>query len=446
MHMASVAILEAGPLEDENGRLRIDDLRALISSRMDLVPKLRQRARPGLMHEAPPIWSDDPTFDISEHVRCRQLPAPGTEEELRRLCGEILASPLDRAHPLWELIFVEGLDDHRVALIEKLHHSMADGLAAAELATVLLDLSPHPGSVGHPGDWLPTGPPPVALGAARDLLHLGELSLQAAGWGAWTLLHPLRRAKGFVRTSNAMGTLVRPRTIAPRSPLNAQIGPARQFQFVRLSLAEVRDVAHFEDATINDGLLTIVTGGLRKLLERSGELTSTSELQALVPVGLEGHQGRGLANKVSAFLVRLPVGLADPGAVLKAVSSGTKRNKEHHQELAVGIFLQLLEPLPQSLLARVAGLVQHQPFFNLIVTNVPGPTVPLYALGAKVLEVFPIVPLVGNQGLGIAALSYEGHLNLGVFSDPAICPDTELFCQGAQSTLETLVERHADGR
>jgi diacylglycerol O-acyltransferase len=378
MHMATVALFEAGPLEDGNGKVRIEELRRLISSRLDLVPKLRQKAHPGLMHEAPPVWMDDPTFDISQHVRCCRLPEPGTEQELGRLCGEMLAAPLDRSRPLWELIFVDGLSGHRIALVEKLHHSMADGLAAAELATVLLDLSP--------------------------------------------------------------------RTIAPRSPLNAQIGPTRQLHFVRLGLDQVRDVAHFNNATINDAVLTIVAGGLHELLERRGDLTADSELQALVPVGLENKKGRGLANKVSAYFVRLPVGVEDPVSVLREVSLDTKRNKARHQELAAGIFLQLLEPLPQSLLARGAGLIQHQPFFNLIVTNVPGPTIPLYVLGAKLLEAFPIVPLAGNQGLGVAALSYEGQLNLGVFSDPTICPDIEAFRYGARSTFRDLVESCGVGR
>jgi WS/DGAT/MGAT family acyltransferase len=446
MHMATVALFEAGPLEDENGKVRIDELRRLISSRLDLVPKLRQKAHPGLMHEAPPVWMDDPTFDISQHVRCCRLAEPGTEQELGRLCGEILAAPLDRSRPLWELIFVDGLSDHRIGLVEKLHHSMADGLAAAELATVLLDLSPHVETVDHSSHWVPSASPSVVQGTARDLLRLGELSIQVAAWGGWTLLHPIRRAKGWLRTGRAIGTLLGPRTIAPRSPLNAQIGPTRQLHFVRLRLDQVRDVAHFNNATINDAALTIVAGGLHELLERRGDLTADSELQALVPVGLEIKKGRGLANKVSAYFVRLPVGVEDPVSVLREVSLETKRNKAQHQELAAGIFLQLLEPLPQSLLARGAGLIQHQPFFNLIVTNVPGPTIPLYVLGAKLLEAFPIVPLAGNQGLGVAALSYEGQLNLGVFSDPTICPDIEAFCYGARSTFRDLVESCGVGR
>jgi WS/DGAT/MGAT family acyltransferase len=208
---------------------------------------------------------------------------------------------------------------------------------------------------------------------------------------------------------------------------------------VRLGLEQVRDVAHSNGATMNDVLLTIVAGGLHRLLEVRGELTATSQLQALVPVGLGESEGRGLANKVSAYFVRLPVGDADPRSGLHTISERMGWNKEQHQELAAGTFLQLLDPVPQQVLAKVVGLVQHQPFFNLIVTNVPGPPVPLYALGAKLLEIFPIVPLAGNQSLGVAAMSYEGQLNLGVFADPDACPDVDAFCQGARSTLRVLV-------
>jgi diacylglycerol O-acyltransferase len=443
MHMASVAIFEAGPLQDATGGLRIGDIRRLIESRLGLVPKLRQRPQLGLFDQAPPVWLDDPDFDISRHVRVRSCPGRGTERDLRCLSGQILAEPLDPDRPLWGLIFINGLSGQRVAVIEKLHHSMADGIAAAELATVLLDLSADPPKVGAPRQWNPASPQSFSRGAVRDLLRLGELTFQVARWGGRTFVHPLRQAKEGVRVATALGTLVRPRTFAPRSSLNTEIGPRRSVDFVRLGLEQVRDVAHRNGATINDVLLTIVTGGLHNLLECRGELTAKSQVQALVPVGLGDVEGRGLANKVSAYFVRLPVGDADPITGLSAISERMRWNKDQHQELAAGAVLQLLEPVPQQALAKVVGLVQHQPFFNLIVTNVPGPPVPLYALGAKLLEIFPIVPLAGNQSLGVAAMSYEGQLNLGVFADPDACPDVDAFCDAARSTLQVLFEHSA---
>ena len=177
-------------------------------------------------------------------------------------------------------------------------------------------------------------------------------------------------------------------------------------------------------------LLTVVAGGLRDLLMKRNELTENAELQVLVPVGQVKAESRGLANDVSALFVRLPIGMNDPVTVLKTVSAEVGRDKQRHQALAAATALRLLEPLPQNLLAAAAGIVQHQPFFNLVVTNVPGPPVPLYALGAKLLEAFPLMPLLGNQSLAVAALSYEGQLSLGVLSNPATCPDVDIFCAG----------------
>ena len=227
--------------------------------------------------------------------------------------------------------------------------------------------------------------------------------------------------------------------IAPRSPINKQISDAREVHVVRLNLDHVRDVAHGHRATVNDVILTLVARGLHDLLVTRGPLQKGAELQALVPVGLEVGPERGLGNSVSALFVRLPVGSDDPTATLRSVTSEARKHKEQHQELAADTFLRWLEPLPQSVIGGAAKLIRHQPFFNLIVTNVPGPAFPLFALGAKMVEAFPIVPLVGNQGLGVAALSYIGQINLGVFSDPAVCPDVEVFCEAARAALQDLV-------
>ena len=211
--------------------------------------------------------------------------------------------------------------------------------------------------------------------------------------------------------------------------------------FVRLSLEDVQEVGRSFDGTINDVLLTLVAGGLRALLGSRGELTERSELQVLVPVGLVDAEGRDLGNSVSAMFVRLPIGLDDAVEVLKAVMAEVGEDKRRHQALAAASFLRFLEPFPQEILARGVGILHYQPFFNLIVTNVPGPPVPLYALGARLLEAFPILPLVGNQSLAVAALSYDGQLNMGVLSDPATCPDAQVFCAGVQACHEALVER-----
>lgn len=447
MHMGSVGIFDGAALYDEDGRLRIDDIRRLIASRLTLVPKLRQVVSTGLLGEAPPVWIDDPDFDVCAHVRACQLPAPGSDVELRALCAEMLAVPLDRSRPMWDLTFVEGLAEHRVAVIERLHHSMADGLAAAELAIVLLDLSPSPHEVDDDGAWVPEPPFPVWRAAANDLLRLGGVWVRATSWGARSVAHPVRAVRHAAQLARAISTLITPKIVAPTSSLTTPITASRAVDFVRLSLGDVRAVADAFGTTINDVLLPVVAGGLHRLLEGRGELTEASELQALVPVGL-ANPGGGLANTVSALFVRLPIGERDPIRVLERVAQEVSADKRRHQALATSALLHLLDPLPQSVLGALAGVVQHQPFFNVIVTNVPGPPVPLYALGARLLEAFPIVPLVGNQSMGVAALSYDGQLNLGVLSDPATCPDASVFCQAVQSCFEELTERtrEAPGR
>jgi diacylglycerol O-acyltransferase len=442
MHMASIGIFEGPPLHDADGNFRIDDIRGLIASRLELVPKLRQRASKGLLGEAPPAWVDDPDFEIADHVRVQRLRPPGMEDELRQVCAELIAIPLERTRPLWELIFVEGLSGGRVALVEKLHHSMADGLAASELATVLLDLSavpPLPEKGAPP--WAPVNKPPALRSAIDDLIRLGTLPVRVAKLCGRSVLHPVRTTGQLGDLGRAFGTLLTPRIFAPRSSLNAQITEARSVEFVRLPFQEVRRVADTFDVTINDVLLTVVAGGLHDLFTSRGELSRSSELQALVPVGLVTAEGRGLANDVSALFVRLPIGVEDPVILLRAVSAEVGENKRRHQALAAITVLRLLEPLPQDVLAVAAEIVQHQPFFNLVVTNVQGPLVPLFALGSKLLEAFPIVPLAGNQSLAVAALSYEGQLNLGVLSDPVTCPDVEVFCAGVLANFQSLVAR-----
>ena len=439
MHMASLALFEGGPLTDEHGNLRMDDIRQLISSRMELVPKLRQRPRAGFLNQAPPRWHDDASFDIANHVVERRLRDPGSEGQLLDLCGNVLSVPLDRSRPLWELCFVTGLRDGRVALIERLHHSMADGLAAAELATVLLDLSPELPTESTPAPWHPAVPASGMEAALRDLFELARIGLRVPAWFGWTALHPLRRATSMQRTAMSFASWLRGGIIAPSSPLNVDITASRALHVVRMDLNDVKTVARANDAKVNDVVLTLVAGGLRPLLSGGGG-TLPEEYIAVVPVDLAGDAARGMDNQVSTLFVRLPLDREDPADCLRIIAGETRAVKEMHQEAAFAGALRLLDPLPQTLLAAGSRLAQHQHFFNLIVTNVPGPPMPLYALGARLLEAFPVVPLIGDEGLAVAALSYDGSLTLGVLSDPTICSDVPVFCDGAAETMRRLVD------
>jgi diacylglycerol O-acyltransferase / wax synthase len=440
MHLASIGIFEGGPLLN-GGVLRLAELRQLVGYRLQFVPRLRQKAHAGLWHQAPPRWEDDASFDIRHHVRECRLPAPGNEAQLLQLCGDLLAEPLDRSRPLWELVFVTGLADDRVAIVEKLHHSMADGISTAELATVLLDLTPE-ATDGHPEyRWEPDGIPTARERTFHDLYRLACVAWRVPAWVGWSIAHPVRRARSTHRLTTTLADMLPTGLVTWPSSINRQIGDRRAVHVIRTDLEAVRTTAHRHDATVNDVVLTAVAGGLRTLLTARGELRSSSTLQAVVPVGLEVGEGRTMGNGVSALFVRLPVFVEDPLSALETISSTTRRQKVQHREEVPLVALQLLGPTPQGVLAVATRLLRYQLIFNLIVTNVPGPTAPLYLLGARLLEAFPIVPLLGNQGLGVAALSYDGQLTVGVYSNPDVVPDVAIFCEGASKTLDVLEGR-----
>jgi diacylglycerol O-acyltransferase / wax synthase len=438
MHMASIGIFEGAPLLDDDGELRLRDLRALIESRLHLVPKLRQRPRTGLFHQAPQRWSDDPAFDITQHVRQVRIPRPGNDAQLRKTCGRLLAELLPDGRPLWELIFLTGLHGGRVGLVEKLHHSVADGLAAAELATVLFDLEPTVAPHEPLPPWRPATSASTLGSALEDLSRLAAIALRVPLQLGEVAHHPVRSGCAALRFGKAVAPLPF-RVLAPRSSLNVHISKARAVHMLRTDLDDVHRIAHEHRATINDVLLTLVSGGLRSLFSARGELAGLRELQALVPVGLAAREGRTTGNGVSCYLVRLPLFEGCPEQALSIISGETRAQKTRHEEIVPDVGLRLLDIVPQGLLGEGARLLRRQPFFNVIVTNVPGPPVPLYVLGARLLDAFPIVPLLGNQGLGVAAISYVDALEIGVFSNPDVCPDVATFCTGVTATLQGLV-------
>ena len=461
MHLGSVAIFEAGPLCDAHGRIQIEALRAHVEERIDLVPKLRRRVKFSVLGEAAPTWVDDTDFDVASHMHVVAVPEPGTMDQLAELSAQILAEPLASDFPLWELWFVEGLAGGRVGLIEKLHHSLADGLAGVELAAVLLDTTRRP--VHRPPDAEPWRPEPVpserAL-VAGDLAARRDRARRGARRVVRGLTRPMTSVRAGLKVADALATLATPRLIAPRSSINGRIGQARRVAFVRVALDHLVDVERAYEVTVNDVVLAAVTGGLRRLLLGRGEHLVGRELQVLVPVSVPsaaghepaghepaGHEpaGHELGNNVSAMLARLPVGIEDPAERLRAVGASTSRAKAHHQALAGEVILGVAGILPQPALAAVARVVQHQPVANLVVTNVPGPSVPLYAHGAKMLEAYPIVPLAGNLSIGVAALSYDGQMHIGLYADRDRCPDLEVLADGIRRSIEELVPERPGG-
>jgi len=444
MHMGSIGIFEGGPLHDATGCLRLGEVRSEVESRLHLVPKLRRCVRLPLLGESAPVWVDCPEFDIADHVHQAALPEPGDDTQLLELCARLMSCPLERSRPLWDIWLIDGLAGGRVAVFEMLHHSMADGLAGVELASVLLDLEPRAPAPPTADRWQPTAVPGRPALVAEGLRRWADVMWRLAGDGWGAVLHPSRAARAMSRYAGAFGSLLPLPTAAADCSLNIPIGFDRRAVVVRRPLDELRRAEHHYAVTLNDVLLTAVAAGVHDLLSARGEVMEDRTLQVLVPVGLDRHGDHRLGNEVSAMVVRMPISAAPAADRLCQVARSERSCKEHGQALATHFLLSSLEALPPLALSAASQLVHHQPFVNLVVTNVPGPDVALYVLGARMLEAIPLVPLGGNLSVGVAALSYGGQLTIGILSDPVHCPDVDVLARGIDRCFTELVAAARD--
>lgn len=451
MHAGSLAILEGAPLHDPAGRLRLAELREHLQSRLSLMPRLRSRLAYGRPGGGEPVWVEDPSFDIAEHVRPIELDPPGSEEQLFALCSRLHTRLLDRGRPLWELWVVDGLQGDRVALVEKIHHALADGVAGVDVATVLLDSErTFDGIAGRDTPGRPGSPAASALAwraglLADDAIRLATLPLSRGLAAARAAARPLGLASGALRAGRALSSLATPEVVAPTTSLNDTVGPARRLCPVRLRLEDAREIQRRFGGHLNDVVLATMTGALRRLLSERGEDVAGLTLRALVPVSIRGPKDRALGNRVSAMIVSLPVHRSDPLGRLRMVQDHAETLKREEQPLVLALVLGLAARWPQTLLRAFTPAVHHQPFVNLVVTNVPGPDRPLYTMGARLLEAFPIVPLGGNLTLGVAVLSYDGQLNVGLHADPAHFPDLDRLASAVQEEFADL-RRASQGR
>ena len=448
IQVGAVATFEAAPLLDGRGQLRLADLRDRIDARLDALPRLRRRLAPVPFDLDRPRWVDDPDFDIASHVGEIRLPAPGDDAALRRLAGDLQGRMLPRDRPLWDLRFVTGLSGDRVGLVERIHHALVDGVSGVELATLLLDLDPDAPAPPPPPPWSPPRPPdPLSLFAAGLRDRLSE-PMRAARAVADLALHPSRAARAAATVAQGVGTMVDEGLLAPRTSLNAPLAGGRRLAWVRGRLDDVRAAGRAAEASVNDVVLTAVAGGLRWLfLERGERLPPGLELKVLVPVSLHRADEHGtLGNRVSAIYAPLPVGIGDPQARLAAVARSMRRLKSRPEADSMGLVLDAANVLPAGAARLIARAVEHQRFVNLVVTNVPGPPVPLYAGGARMLEAFPVVPLDANLTVGVAVLSYDGALTITLTADDLVCPDVDVFAAGIERSLAQLGVAAAEPR
>jgi diacylglycerol O-acyltransferase len=439
MHVGGLLVFEPPPEGFDYERLV-----TLIEDRIGLVPRYRQKVRwvPG--HLANPVWVDDADFDVTFHVRRSALPRPGSEAQLYELVSRLMSRRLDRSRPLWEMYLVEGLKGGRTAIISKTHHAMVDGVSAVDIGQVILDVTPTPRDV--PDDlWMPApAPGPVSLvaDAVADLVRRPTAVADTVRMGALDLRSTVGKVAGAVGGLAAAARIAaRP---APATPMNLPIGEQRRFGVARTDLDDYKRVRKLHGGTVNDVVLATVAGALRGwLLSRGEAVTASTTMRALVPVSVRTDAQRGSGgNRVSSYLVDLPIGEPDPVVRLSQVSYAMKAHKESGQSVGADALVALggfAPPTLHSLGARAANSSARR-LFNLVVTNVPGPQFPLYAAGAQLLELFPVVPLARGQGLSIGLTSYNGGVYYGLNADRDSLPDVDVIGSLLEESLAELVD------
>ena len=444
MHVGAVTIFGGPPP-------RYEDFVNHIRSRLHLVPRYRQRLTFPPLESGRPLWVDDQSFNLEYHVRHTALPSPGSEEQLRALAARIFSQQLDRSKPLWEMWLVQGLDGDRFALIAKTHHALVDGVAGVDLSTVIFDLQPTPAEIPHEDQaWRPRREPsPVEL-AARGVRALVKTPLELTAKAVSVATRPTETVETVKESVEGIGELawamLNP---APDSPLNVPIGPHRRLVFVRNDLAQLKEIKNTFGGTVNDVVLTVVAGGLRKWLRSRGVRTEGLELRALVPVSIRAeHEHGALGNRIAVMRGPLPVYIEDPVARLRVVKQAMDGLKESKQAVGAEVLTGLQEFAPPTILAQASRLNFSTRLFNLIVTNVPGPQFPLYVLGRELVDLFPVAFLPKDHALAVAVMSYNGGMAFGLLADYDAVPDLDDLGEMFEASLEELLTaaRRRSGR
>jgi diacylglycerol O-acyltransferase / wax synthase len=436
MHVAGLSILD--PSTRPDGRLTFDEFKELIRARIHLVPRFRQKIKFVPFGAGLPVWIDDPQFDFDFHLRRAALPEPGGRRELADYIQRVHSRPLDRTKPLWETYFIEGLEDGHVAILSKSHHAMIDGISGMDIATVLFDFTPEPRHV-EPEDWRPEKEP-----SARDLLRSAVLeqisnpirtALQTTGVALQTprvLLDRARDTLGGALELVSVGT-------APRSPFNVTIGPNRRFSMTEVAVSDAKAIKNALGGTVNDVVLAAVGGALNRSMRNRGEKTQGLKLRTMVPVSTrDDSQKMALGNRVTSLFVDLPIGTMDAASRLHQISAITKDLKKSHQAVAASALMKAGTWAPPTLHALAARRLARSRFVNLVVSNVPGPQVPLYMLGAKMLVTYPVMPLAETTALSIAVTSLSGVMGFGFTGDWDGVPDIDGMAEHLRAAFDDL--------
>ena len=435
MHVGAVMIFEGPPPA-------YDDLADHVRARLHLVPRFRQKLAFPPLETGRPLWVDDPNFNLEYHVRDTALPAPGTEQQLRALAARVHSQALDRTKPLWEMWLVQGLEGGRFALLSKTHHALVDGVSGVDLATVLFDLAPTPAAVEHADTpWQPHDTPSAIDMAARGVRALIGLPFDAAARAVGAAARPSDALAGTREALEGIGEVVwAGMNPAPETPLNVDIGPHRRFVWVRHELSDFKKVKDAFGGTVNDVVLAVVSGALQKWLRSRGVRTEGLELRALVPVSIrardEHHQ---LGNRLAAMRAPLPVYVEDPVARLRVVRQAMDGLKESKQAVGAEVLAGMQALAPPTILAQASRLNFSTRLFNLLVTNVPGPQFPLYVLGRRLRDLFPVAFLPKRHALSVAVMSYNGGMDFGLLGDYDAMPDLEQLAAMFDESLADLL-------
>jgi diacylglycerol O-acyltransferase / wax synthase len=444
-----------GVLLFEGSAPKFEDILEHIRGRLHLIPRYRQKLATPPAGTGRPLWVDDSNFNLEYHARHAALPAPGTEAQLLEMTARVASLPLDRSKPLWEFWLVErvepaeGSDVERFAMIFKTHHALVDGISGVDLATVLLDFTsetPAPDTDGLEG-WQPRAEPNSidmlvagARGAAGTAVDIATRVLSAA-------TEPTRSLQTLRDTAEGLGELVwAALNPAPHTPLNVPIGPHRRFKVVRQRLSDYKLVKDEFGGTVNDVVLTVVSGALGRWLRSRGIGTEGVEMRALVPVSVRTEdQHHTLGNRLTAMRGPLPVYVEDPVARLAVVSTAMDDLKSSKQAVGASTLVAVHDIAPPAVLAQASRLAFSTRLFNLLVTNIPGPQVPLYILGHKLQDLFPLAFLPTGHALAVAIMSYDGRVEYGLLGDFDALPDIDVIAEGIDFTLDQLVTAAGGG-
>ena len=434
MHVGSVLVFDgdAPPYEE---------FVAKIEQRLHLVPRYRQKLAWPPLVQSRPVWIDDPHFNARYHVRHTALPAPAGEEELKRLAGRIFAQGLDRSKPLWELWLVDRIGEDRFALISKTHHALVDGVSGVDISTVLFDLEPDPPEPEPAPAWYPRPEPSAAALLATSFAERAGVPLDAVRGALGAARHPERAVAGGGKAVKGVAAMAAGVTGAPPSPLNVRIGSHRRFAWVDADLDRFKAIKSALGGTVNDVVLTVVAGALRSFAIRRGRDPEGMELKAMVPVSVRVDAERGaLGNRVAAMYAPLPLYAEDPQERFAIVHAAMGGLKESGQAVGAEVLTRLAGFAAPTVLDQASRLQTRQRFFNLVVTNVPGPQFPLFLQGRRLRAFYPQVPLTLNTALGIAIMSYDGRLGFGLLGDYDAMPDLDAVADDLEAAIDELAQ------